>query len=53
MKKGTSIKLEISYQEDREKMVSALASSGYKVRVEEEKEYGWEDTKYFVVFEIK
>ena len=47
------IKIEIPCYRDREKLISALANSGYKVRVKEEKgEHSW-ITHYFIVFETK
>ena len=55
MKKiDNTIKLRISYQADRENLISALANSGYKVWVEEEYHQQWEgDNVYYICFELK
>lgn len=45
------VKLEIEYQDDRERMILALANSGYKCWIEEESDtFG---IIYYVIFEIK
>lgn len=47
------IKLKIQNAIDREKMVQALANSGYNVRIEEEEDKEWRYRQnYFVVFNI-
>lgn len=46
------VKLKIQYQDDREKLISALANSGYKVWVEEVDDL-IANTIYYVVFELK
>ena len=45
------IKLKINSWEDRIKIVTALANSGYSVKVEEKRERL--DTIYWVIFEYK
>ena len=45
------VKLEIEYQDDRERMILALANSGYKCWVEEKSNTF--KTIYYVIFEIK
>jgi hypothetical protein len=45
-------KLKIPYQSDRERIVLALANSGYKVKVREQNT-GLLDTIYWVIYEDK
>ena len=48
------LKLNVQYYVDREKMVLALANSGYKVWVEEEKiPHAISGTNFFVCFNLK
>lgn len=47
-----TIKLKIPYSADREKIVLALANSGYKVWVEEQK-FDIDPTEFYVVFKIE
>ena len=47
----THVKLEIPYQADRERIIVALANSGYKVWVEEKKTYYLYRTTHEVNFD--
>lgn len=48
-----TIRLNIQYADDREKIILGLSNSSYKVWVEKEDYSSWKDeTKYFVVFEL-
>ena len=54
MKKEKKIKLKIPYQQDREKLILALANSGYKVWVDIEYHQQWEGGDiYYICFELK
>jgi len=47
------IKLKTQFNDDREKIICALANSGYKVWVEIEQHQQWEGgNKYYVIFEV-
>jgi len=47
-----TVKLKIKYQTDRDRLISALANSGYKVWIVEETR-GWRGKIYYVNFEIE
>lgn len=47
------IKLLIQSHIDRERIVLALANSGYNVRVKEEQEYIYKDKLFYVIFTPK
>lgn len=47
------IKLPIPYSADRERLISALANSGYKVWVEEEDDDSYATALFTVCFELK
>ena len=47
------IKLEIPFERDREKIISGLANSGYKVWIEIKECSNWEGGNiYYVVFDL-